>query len=256
MKRSTPLVGLTTYTDVARWGPWDRPAAVLPSTYVEMVAAAGGRPVLLPPCQVAPAGLAGGARRVVAALDALVLTGGGDLGPDADGGTWHPAVEGVDQARDGNERALLEAALARDLPVLAICRGLQLLNVHLGGTLCPHLPDRLGHDGHRPAPGRFAEVDVVTVPGTVTAAALGPRTTVRCSHHQAADRVGEGLRVAAWSAAAGATGSADEGAAGPEPGRVVEALELPTSRFVVAVQWHPEEVGDVRLVTALLDAAR
>lgn len=146
--------------------------------------------------------------------------------------------------RDESERALLACALDRDLPVLAICRGLQLLNVHLGGSLLAHLPDLVGHRGHQPAPGEFADVDVVTVPGTRTAAIVGDKDTVRCSHHQAIDRLAPGLVVAARSV---------------EPAEaegVIEAVELARAHFVVAVQWHPEESGDRRLFDALVDEAR
>jgi putative glutamine amidotransferase len=258
--RGAPLVGLTTYVDEARWGPWDRPAVLVPATYVEMVAGTGGLPVLLPPLPGAPGGLAARARDAVAALDALVLIGGGDVDPSTYGAPPHPRVEGVAPARDLSELALLDAVLARDLPLLAICRGLQLLNVHLGGTLFAHLPEQLGHDGHRPAPGRFARTEVVTVPGTVTAAVMGPRAAVRCSHHQSVDRLGRGLVVAARSvepmAAAPGVPGAGPGEIGPAPGGVVEAVELPAARFVVGVQWHPEEAGDGRLVEALLAAAR
>jgi gamma-glutamyl-gamma-aminobutyrate hydrolase PuuD len=243
--KAAALVGVTTYYADAAWGPWHREAAVVPTPYFELVAATGARPVLLPPCRSAPGGPGAGAPEVAAALDALVLVGGGDLDPAAYGAAPHPAVAGVQAARDRSEAALLAAALAADLPVLAICRGLQLLNVHLGGTLCQHLPDLLGHDGHQPAPGRFADVDVVTVAGTATAAVLGGRTTVRCSHHQGVDRLGAGLAVTARSVEPPGAG---EG--------VVEAVELAGRRFVLGVQWHPEESCDRRLFDALVAAAR
>lgn len=266
MSRRTPLVGVTTYYAEVAWGTWCRPGAVVPAPYFELVAAAGARPVLLPPCRTAPGGPGAGAGEVVAALDGLVLIGGGDVDPGAYGHPGHPAVAGADGDRDRSERDLLSAALDRDLPVLAICRGLQVLNVHLGGTLHPHLPDRLGHDGHQPAPGIFADVEVVTVPGTRTAAMVGPRATVRCSHHQAVDRLGEGLVVAAR--AAGGPGGRDAGgrdAGGRDAGGresregdagVVEAAELPDRAFVVGLQWHPEEAGDRRPFDALVAAAR
>lgn len=249
MPRSTPLVGVTTYYAEAAWGPWHRPAAVLPAPYFELVAAAGGRPTLLPPCRSAPDGPESGAAEVAEALDGLVLVGGGDLDPAGHGRPGHPAADGVDPIRDRSEASLLAAALDRDLPVLAICRGLQLLNVYLGGTLFPHLPDVVGHGGHRPAAGQFADVEVVTVPGTVTARALGTEATVQCSHHQAIDRLGAGLVVAARSIEP-ATGS------GGLPEGLIEAIELPDRRFVVGVQWHPEESGDRRLFDALIAVTR
>ena len=243
----TPLVGVTTYAAEAAWGPWHRPAAVLPAPYFELVAAAGARPLLLPPARQAAGGPGAGAAAVIDALDALVLVGGGDLAPVRYGGPAHPELAGVDSVRDASEVALLAAALERDLPVLAICRGLQLLNVHLGGSLVAHLPEVVGHRGHQPAPGRFDDVDIVTVPGTRTAAALGEKDTGRCSHHQAGARLGSGLVVSARSV---------EAAAGPGggPAGVVEAVELAGARFVVGVQWHPEESGDRRLFDALLAA--
>ena len=180
--------------------------------------------------------------------DALVLVGGGDLDPAAYGQAGPPAVDGVDVDRDRSEAALLAAALDRDLPLLAICRGHQLLNVQLGGSLLPQLPDVVGHDGHRPGAGQFDDVDIVTIPGTRTAAIVGGRDTVRCSHHQAVDRLGTGLVVAARSVEPG-DGSTDLVA-------VVEAVELADRRFVVGVQWHPEESGDRRLFDALVAATR
>ncbi len=229
---TVPLVGVTTYSAEASWGPWQRSAAVVPSSYVEMVAGAGGRPVLLPPCRTAPAGPKAGAHEVAGALDALVLVGGGDVDPARYGHAPEPAVGGVDPIRDHSEAALLAAALERDLPVLAICRGHQLLNVHLGGTLVQHMV------GHQPGPGRFDKIQVTTEPGTRVAAALGPITTVACSHHQAIDRIAPGLTVTARSG-----------------DQVIEAVEMESRRFVVGVQWHPEETGDDRLFTALIGAA-
>jgi putative glutamine amidotransferase len=252
MARSTPLVGVTTYYADAAWGPWHQPAAVVAAPYFELAAAAGGRPLLLPPCRAAPGGPGAGAADVVDALDALVLVGGGDVDPVAYGQRGQPAAEGVDADRDRSEAALLVAALDRDLPLLAICRGHQLLNVQLGGTLFPHLPDVVGHDGHRPAAGQFGDVTVTTESGTWTARAMGAKAVVKCSHHQAIDRLGVGLVVAA-RALEPAHRLPD---APPMPHGMVEAVELPDRRFVVGVQWHPEESGDGRLFDALVAAAR
>ncbi len=239
---ATPLVGVTTYYTEAAWGPWRRPASVTPASYFELVAAAGARAVLVPPQRRSPAGPGAGAAATVGALDALVLVGGGDLDPATYGGPEHPDLGGVDPTRDESETALLAAALEADLPVLAICRGLQVLNVHLGGSLVAHLPDALGHRGHQPDAGEFSDVDVVTVPGTRTAAILGDKVTVRCSHHQAIDRLAPGLAVTARSV---------------EPAEaegVIEAVELAGRRFVLGVQWHPEEADDGRLFDALAAA--
>ncbi len=192
-----PLVGVSTYVADVAWGSWERRAAVLPESYFELVAAAGGRPLLLPPPSTAPGGPAAGAAEVIAVLDALVLTGGGDVDPAAYGEVPDHEVGGVDPNRDASERALLAAALDADLPVLAICRGCQVLNVHLGGTLHQHLPDVVGNLDHRRAPMVFEDVDVATVPGTVAADVFGAGTTVRCSHHQAIRDLGRGLVVTA-----------------------------------------------------------
>jgi gamma-glutamyl-gamma-aminobutyrate hydrolase PuuD len=233
-----PLIGVTTYVADTSWGAWERRAAVLPESYYELVAAAGGRSLLVPPPSSAPGGPGAGAEDVIAVLDGLVLTGGGDLDPAAYGEEPDAEVSGVDENRDASERALLAAALQADMPVLAICRGAQVLNVELGGNLVQHLPDEVGNVDHRSAPMVFGDVDVSTVPGTVTASVFGPTTTVRCSHHQAIRELGRGLVV---------TAHAGDG--------VVEAVELPSARFVLAVQWHPEESMDQRPFDALVEAA-
>jgi putative glutamine amidotransferase len=230
-----PIVGVTTYRQQASWGAWDRPAAVLPASYVDTVAAAGGSPVLLPPYENATA--VGRAASIVTRLDALVLVGGGDVDPGRYGQEPHPATSGVDPGRDASEFDLLGAALDADLPVLAICRGMQVLNVYLGGTLVQHVPDVVGHEGHRPAQGCFGAVEVITEAGSMVAKILGERAIVRCSHHQAIDVMGRGLVVTARSL---------DG--------LIEAVELPEARFVVGVQWHPEEDLDQRPFRALLDA--
>jgi len=234
-----PLIGVSTYVADVAWASWERRAAVLPESYFELVAAAGGRPLLLPPASTAPGGPESGAAEVVAVLDGLVLTGGGDVDPAAYGEEPDPAVGGIDRNRDASERALLAAALEADLPVLAICRGCQVLNVYLGGTLHQHLPDVVGTVDHRRAPMVFEHIDVETVPGTTTAGVFGAGTNVRCSHHQAIRDLGRELVV---------TARAVDG--------VIEAVELPSARFVLAVQWHPEEAMDQRPFDALLQAAR
>jgi len=234
-----PLVGISTYVVDARWASWERRAATLPASYFELVAAAGGRPLLLPPASTAAEGPGAGAEEVIAVLDGLVLTGGGDVDPEAYGEEPWPETGGVDPVRDQSEVALLDAALRADLPVLAICRGCQVLNVHLGGSLHQHVPDVVGNLDHRSAPLVFGEVEVETVPGTKTAEVFGATTTVLCSHHQAIRRLGRGLEV---------TARASDG--------VIEAVELPTARFVLGVQWHPEEGMDQRPFDALVEAAR
>jgi putative glutamine amidotransferase len=234
-----PLIGVSTYVAEASWGRWQRRAAVLPDNYFELVASAGGRPLLLPPPSTAPEGPGAAADEVIAVLDGLVLTGGGDVDPRAYGEEPEPQVNGVDENRDASERALLAAALRADLPVLAICRGCQVLNVELGGTLHQHLPDVVGHTEHRSAPYVFGDVEIGTVPGTLAAGVFGATPTVRCSHHQAIAALGRGLVT---------TAATTDG--------VIEAVELPAARFVLGVQWHPEEGMDRRPFDALIEAAR
>jgi gamma-glutamyl-gamma-aminobutyrate hydrolase PuuD len=233
-----PLIGISTYVAHVAWGGWERTSAVLPQSYYELVASAGARPLLLPPLRTAPTGPGFGAGEVIALLDGLVLTGGGDVDPAAYRETAEPEVAGVNPTRDESERALLAEALKVDLPVLAICRGCQILNVELGGTLHQHLPHVVGHDEHRRAPLVFGEVKVATTPGSHASAVFGSSTTVLCSHHQAIKDLGAGLIP---------TARADDG--------VVEAVELSGSPFVLGVQWHPEEAGDPRPFAALVAAA-
>ncbi len=150
---SRPRIGITTYLEPARWGVWDQPATLLPHAYVEVLHRAGGVPVLLPP-------LPDGAADVLIGVDGLLLAGGADVDPERYGA---PPQEGTDRPRrdrDGWEFGLLAVALAQRMPVLGVCRGAQVLNVAAGGTLHQHLPDVLGHDGHRPALGRFGRVQV------------------------------------------------------------------------------------------------
>ena len=231
-----PVIGLTTYLNQARMGVWDVPASFLPAVYFQGVTAAGGAAVLLPPQPVDP----GVADRVLDGLDGLLITGGKDVDPAAYGQQPHPATDEPGGARDAWEFTLLDAALRRELPVLGICRGAQVLNVALGGTLHQHLPDVLGHTGHRAGNAVFSRLPVRTEPGTRLAALVGESVDVQCYHHQAVAEVGQGLVVSAWD---------NDG--------VIEALELPGEGFVLAVQWHPEEsLDDLRLFSAIVEAAR
>jgi gamma-glutamyl-gamma-aminobutyrate hydrolase PuuD len=216
----TPRIGLTTYVEHAQFGPWERESALLPSAYVNAVGRAGGIPLMLPPVALDDA-----AARVVESLDGLLLTGGPDVGDDAARDTW--------------ELALLDAALARDLPVLAICRGLQLLDVACGGTLHAHVPDVVGHKGHRPKGGEYGTTHVKITPDSKVAALLGDAVDVPCHHHQSIDQLGAGLAV---------VGAAEDG--------IVEAIEARDRGFVIGVQWHPEDGDDPRLFDAFIAAAR
>ncbi len=226
-----PLIGISTYREQARWGVWDVPAVLLPASYADAVAGCGGEPVLLPTGAISPG--------VVARLDGLILAGGADIGPERYGQEPGPLTTVVRADRDDAELGLLRAALDRDLPVLAICRGMQLLNVALGGDLVQHLPDVPGTAAHRAGDGVYARRTIRTAPGSTLAAVLGPTVSAECYHHQALDRVGDGLTAAGW---------ADDG--------VLEAVEAGGSRFCVGVQWHPEAGEDRRLFGALVDAAR
>jgi gamma-glutamyl-gamma-aminobutyrate hydrolase PuuD len=230
-------IGLTTYLEQARWGVWDTRAALLPATYAAMVAAVGALPVLLPP--IFPTDVAGAAAAAVAGIDGLVLTGGTDVDPDRYGASAHGETDAPRGERDAWELALLRAALDIDLPMLAVCRGAQLLNVATGGSLHQHLPEVLGGDAHRPAAGVFGAVTVSVEPGSRLAAIVDEASEVRCHHHQAIDRLGAGLTV---------TARAGDG--------TIEAVELAGHRFALGVQWHPEEAGDDRLFRALVDASR
>lgn len=228
---SRPLIAVTTYSEPARWGVWNRPAVIVPHQYLDAVDAAGGAPLLLPPqySGVDMLDLAGG----------LIIVGGPDVSPAMYDELAHPTVRHTDPRRDAHELRLARAALERDLPVLAICRGAQLINVALGGSLHQHLPDINGTERHRPGPGTFGRIGVDIVPDTLTATILGERLSVPCYHHQALNRVAPGLVV---------TARAVDG--------TVEAVESPHHSWVVGVQWHPEEdLSDNRLFEALVQAA-
>ena len=226
-----PLVGITTYVTLASFGHWQLESALIPYDYVRGVERAGGRAVLVPPSDE-------GVREVLDAVDGLVFSGGSDLGPDLYGQEPHPETNGIVPVRDSAELALLRAALEEDVPVLAICRGSQILNVALGGDLVQHLPDHVGHEGHREVAGVFSEHDVEIEPGTRLASLLGERLAIKSHHHQGLARLGAGLRPSARD---------EEG--------WVEAVEVPERRFAVGVLWHPEAGDDARLFEALVAEA-
>lgn len=234
----TPVIGITTYAERTSFGVWDLDSAVLPRSYVDAVVRVGGIPVLLPPAGT-------GQSELVRRVDGLILSGGADVVPSRYNRPTHPETIGTRPDRDSFEFRLARAALSMRLPVLAICRGMQVLNVVLGGTLNQHLPDTVGHPGHRPALGVFG-VNRITIERVGRAGrlvrVLGDQVTVRCHHHQAIDELAGGLA---------AVGHAEDG--------TIEAIEGPGPEFLVGVQWHPEEGNpdgtDDRLFTALVAAA-
>jgi gamma-glutamyl-gamma-aminobutyrate hydrolase PuuD len=226
-----PLVGITTYVTPARFGAWELDSALIPYDYVRAVERAGARAVLVPPSD-------DGIDEILDAVDGLVFSGGSDLDPELYGQEAHPETTGVVPERDSAELALLRAALERDVPVLAICRGSQILNVALGGDLVQHLPDHVGHDGHKEVAGTFSEHDVAIEPDTRLAGIVGDRAPIKSHHHQGLARIGSGLRPSARD----------------EDGWV-EAVEVPDRRFAVGVLWHPEAGDDARLFEALVAEA-
>jgi putative glutamine amidotransferase len=226
------VIGITTYAQQARWGAWDVPAAVVPLDYVDAVERAGGRPLLVPPSE-------NGVEETLAALDGIVFSGGSDLDPRSYGADAHAETDTPQERRDQAELALLRAALEHDLPVLAVCRGSQLLNVVRGGDLVQHLPDEVGSNAHKEVPGTFSEHGVRVAQGSRLGGIVGERGDVRSHHHQGFGRVGDGLVEAAW---------ADDG--------TLEALEDPSQRFTLGVLWHPEAGDDDALFAALVAEAR
>ncbi|MBA3434625.1 MAG: gamma-glutamyl-gamma-aminobutyrate hydrolase family protein [Actinobacteria bacterium] len=227
-----PVIGITTYAQEASWGVWRLPAALIPLDYVDAVERAGGRPVLIPPSEE-------GVGETLDTLDGIVFSGGADVDPSLYGAEPHPETDTPQARRDAGEMALLEAALERDLPTLAICRGFQLLNVARGGDLVQHLPDAVGNEEHKQVPGVFAEHQVEVKDGTRLAAMVGARSDVTSHHHQGIGRVGAGLVETAW---------ARDG--------TLEGVEDPSLRFLVGVQWHPEAGEDEALFENLVEEAR
>jgi len=231
-----PVIGVSAYCELARWGVWEREAVVLPRRYADAVTAAGGIPVLLPPEP--------GIGDALARLDGLMLSGGGDIDPARYGEEPSAHLTSVRGERDAAEFALLSAAMSLRLPVLGICRGMQVINVARGGSLHQHLPDIVGNDGHAPVPGAFGQHEVRVAAGSRLSVILGrdamASITTPTHHHQAVDRLGQGLTATAWAA---------DG--------TIEAFEADGGgQFVVAVQWHPEAGDDPSLFRALVAAAR
>jgi putative glutamine amidotransferase len=224
----SPRIGVTTYQEDASWRGWHRRASLVPQDFLRPLTAAGAVALLLPPSE------ADAAAEVVACLDGLLLVGGPDVDPARYGRSREPGTGAAETARDAWELALLRAALAADIPILGVCRGMQLLNIARGGTLRQDLDD----PAHQPAGSRFGRVAIELADDQLPGALLGPARTVACYHHQAIDVLGAGLVATGWSA---------DG--------TVECLRLAGRAFVLGVQWHPEVEPDGRLFKAFVQAA-
>jgi putative glutamine amidotransferase len=227
-----PVLGITTYAEQARWGVWDVPTALIPMAYVNAIGRAGGRPLLVPPSEEA-------IEETLDALDGLLFSGGSDIDPSLYGAEPHPSVNGTRPDRDRAEVALMQAALARDMPVLAVCRGMEVLNIARGGDLVQHLPDVVGHEDHKHTPGVFGDHDVDVKAESRLGRVLGDRAPVKSHHHQGIGRLGDGLVEVAW---------AEDG--------TIEGVEDPSRRFVLGVLWHPEHGEDFALFRELVEEAR
>jgi putative glutamine amidotransferase len=232
-----PLIGICAAVERASWASWNEVVAnISPRSYSNSVQAAGGIALLLPPDDA----VAQRPDELLDLLDGLMLAGGADIDPASYGARPRPETSGTWPERDRFELALTHRAIERDLPVLGICRGMQLLNVACGGTLDQHLPDRVGHEDHRHTPGSFSDHEVRLEPGTLAARAVGAETTaVKSHHHQGVDELGEGLTATGWSTADG----------------LVEAMELEGKAYALGVLWHPEQDERSRLVGSLVEAA-
>ena len=229
-------VGICAAIERVRWGPWDETVTMAPRSYTRAVQATGALAVLLPP----DAAVAESPDPLLDRIDALILAGGSDVDPSSYDASPHPETSGTWPERDRFELALTSRALEREIPVLGICRGMQILNVACGGTLLQHLPDVVGHREHRHTPGAFADHDARLLDGSLAAAAVGTtQTTVKSHHHQGLDRLGGGVIATGRSV----------------PDDLVEAIEIPEHRFALGVLWHPEEDERSRVVSALVAAA-
>lgn len=233
-----PIIGLATYLEPAATdGCGTVPTAFLPESYLGPIIEAGGVPVLLPPRPV----VSGMVEQLVNRLDGLVIPGGWDVNPSLYGQEPHYETNTPRPARDAWEQALIREAIRQDVPLLCICRGEQLLNVTLGGSLHQHLPDVVGNGQYQLGGYQFNRVQVEVKPGTHVEQLIGSNPApVPVSHHQAVDRLGEGLIAAAWS-----------------EDQVVEAIEYPAGTFIVGIQWHPEQQPeDMGLFRGFVEAAR
>ena len=234
-----PVIGICTGLEPVRFGVWHELAAYTPYSYVQAVQRAGGVALLLAP----DPRLTAEPDELLDLLDGLLLAGGADVDPAAYGQEPHPATRGWVPERDAFELALTARAMERDLPLLGICRGMQVMNVARGGSLIQHVPDSAGHDEHRRTTGTFDgnDHDVRLTPGSLAERAAGePTHATKSHHHQAIDLLGDGLTVTGWATVDG----------------LPEAFEDPGRRFALGVQWHPEADETSRVIGALVEEAR
>jgi putative glutamine amidotransferase len=232
-----PLIGVSAAVEPASFGPWvEEPSVLLPLGYARAVQAAGGIVAMLPPDRQA----AEAPDEILDRLDALILGGGADIDPATHGSEPHPKTGGTNPERDRFELALAREALERDLPLLGVCRGMQLMNVAAGGSLEQHLPERIGNERHRPVPGSWSEHEVRLEPGSLAATAAGAeRLSVKTHHHQGVGELGREFEPTAWA-------TDDD---------TVEAIEQPRRGFTLGVLWHPEEDPDDRIIPSLIGHA-
>lgn len=231
-----PVIGITCYVEPATRGDWvDVPSAVLPLRYITMVEQSGGVVVVVPPRADADDAMAA---EVLERLDGLVIAGGADIDPQRYAAERHPASQESRADRDSSELALARVAGERGVPLLGVCRGMQVMAVAAGGVLEQHLPDRVGHVDHSPGLAVYGAHEIRTVPGTRLADLLGEGATVPTYHHQSV-LTHPGFEPAAWA-----------------PDGTLEAMEDPSAAFRIGVQWHPEMGTDPRLFDALVQAAR
>jgi putative glutamine amidotransferase len=236
---SAPAVGVCTAVERARYTVWEETVAFVPRSYARALHRADALPLLIPPYESETLSSAP-VEDLLSRLDALILAGGSDVDPDSYGAKRAEATGTTWSDRDESEIALTRAALDRGMPVLGICRGAQLLNVALGGTLVQHLPDAVGHSDHLHTPGAFGDHRVRLEPGSLASRAAGTEELhVKSHHHQGVDRIGDGLRATGW---------AEDG--------TVEAIELPDADFALGVLWHPEEDGRSGVIGSLVQTAR
>ena len=231
-----PRIGICAAIEQARWGAWDKEAHLSQRSYVDRVHDAGALALLLPITESGP-------EELLDLVDGLIFAGGADIDPAVYGAARHPCTIDTTPRRDRFEIALARAAVERDLPVLGICRGMQLLNVALGGTLIQHLPEDLGHEDHRRTLGSFDNSDhlVRVADGSLAARVIGEDVHKTYSHHhQAVDTLGSGLVATGWA-------TIDD---------LVEVVEIPGRRFALGVQWHPEVDETSPVIAGLVEASR